>query len=192
MEVKNSWPLRHSEHDQFKALIQPHLGRLYKLAYRFAGQRDDAEDLVQDILLKLFPRLDEMQAIEKLGPWLARVLYRHFIDRLRSKQRAPLHLVGEDDDNILEDFSEERPGPAGLNDVAILQKRLQHSLNLLNEDQRVLVILHDVEGYTLQEIHTMYDVSIGTLKSRLNRARSRLRELLKNLEPFDTGRRVNG
>ncbi len=53
------------------------------------------------------------------------------------------------------------------------------------------MILHDVEGYTLNEIHTMYDVSIGTLKSRLNRARTRLRELLKNMEPFDTARRVN-
>lgn len=187
----NIWPRRRSEHDQFEELIQPHLDQLYKLAYRFTRQRDDAEDLVQDVVVKLFPQLNEMQSIEKLGPWLARVLYRHFIDRLRSKQRAPLHLVGEDEDNILEGFRDENPDPAGANDAAILQDRLQRSLNQLNEDQRILVILHDVEGYTLQEIHTMYDVSIGTLKSRLNRARSRLRELLKNMEPFSAGRRVN-
>ncbi len=99
--------------------------------------------------------------------------------------------MGEDEDNILEGFRDENPDPAGANDAAILQDRLQRSLNQLNEDQRILVILHDVEGYTLQEIHTMYDVSIGTLKSRLNRARSRLRELLKNMEPFSAGRRVN-
>ena len=191
MDVIKIWPLRHSEHDQFEALIQPHLNQLYKLAYRFTGQRDDAEDLVQDILLKLFPRLNEMQAIEKLAPWLARVLYRHFIDRLRSKQRSPLYLVGEDENNILEEYSDVKPGPAGVNDAAILQNRLQYSLSQLNEDQRILVILHDVEGYTLQEIHTMYDVSIGTLKSRLNRARSRLRELLKNMEPSVADRRVN-
>ncbi|NOQ68906.1 MAG: hypothetical protein GQ573_02150, partial [Gammaproteobacteria bacterium] len=76
-------------------------------------------------------------------------------------------------------------------EAALLQNRLQEALNQLNEDQRALMILHDVEGYTLNEIHTMHDVSIGTLKSRLNRARSRLRELLKNMEPFGDIKRVN-
>ena len=185
------WPKGQSEQSQFEALIKPHLNQLYRLAYRFSGNRDDAEDLVQDVLLKLFPRLKEMQGVEKLGPWLARVLYRHFVDRLRSSQRAPLHLVGDDESKIIEDFTDIAPGPAGESDAGILQGRLQQSLSMLNEDQRILVILHDVEGYTLQEIHSMYDVSIGTLKSRLNRARGRLRELLKNMEPFDLGRRVN-
>jgi RNA polymerase sigma factor (sigma-70 family) len=191
MTVIKLWPSRHSEHEQFEVLIQPHLKQLYKLAYRFSGQRDDAEDLVQDVLLKLFPRLKEMQSVEKLGPWLARVLYRHFIDKLRSKQRSPLHLVGEDEGKIIESYSETTPGPAGVENAAMLQNQLQHSLNQLNEDQRMLVILHDVEGYTLQEIHSMHDVSIGTLKSRLNRARTKLRELLKNVEPFNADSRVN-
>ncbi len=192
MDVKKLWSTRPSEHDQFEALIQPHLKRLYSLAYRFSGEQHDAEDLVQDVLLKLFPRLSEMQAVEKLGPWLARVLYRHFVDKLRTKQRAPLRLVGDDEEQIIESFVDERPGPAGVEGVSALQHQLQHSLNQLNEDQRLLVILHDVEGYTLHEIHTMYDVSIGTLKSRLNRARGRLRELLKKVEPFDAPSRVNG
>jgi len=191
MDVIKLWPKGQSEQSQFEALIKPHLNQLYRLAYRFSGNRDDAEDLVQDVLLKLFPRLKEMQGVEKLGPWLARVLYRHFVDRLRSSQRAPLHLVGDDESKIIEDFTDIAPGPAGESDAGILQGRLQQSLSMLNEDQRILVILHDVEGYTLQEIHSMYDVSIGTLKSRLNRARGRLRELLKNMEPFDLGRRVN-
>jgi len=189
--MKKIWPFRRTEHDQFEDLLKPHLNRLYKLAYRLSGQRDDAEDLVQDVLLKLFPRLEELQSVEKLGPWLARVLYRHFVDKLRSKQRSPLQLVGEDD-LIIDHHTDLSPGPAANNDLFILQNRLQHSLSLLNEDQRILVILHDVEGYTLSEIHTMYDVSIGTLKSRLNRARSRLRALLKNMEPSDAEQRVKG
>jgi len=191
MNVKKLWTSQPSEQDQFEALIQPHLKQLYKLAYRFSGQQHDAEDLVQDVLLKLYPRLKEMQAIEKLGPWLARVLYRHFVDKYRSKQRTPLQLVGDDDEQIIEDYTEQSPGPAGTKEQSLLQHQLQDSLSQLNEDQRILVILHDVEGYTLQEIHTMYDVSIGTLKSRLNRARGRLRELLKKMEPFEIENRVN-
>jgi len=184
------WPSRPTEHEQFEVLLQPHLHQLYKLAYRFTGQRADAEDLVQDVVIKLYPRLQELQKIEQLGPWLARVLYRHFVDRVRSKQRSPLHLVGENEP-ALDEHRDKTPDPAGKVETALLQNRLLAALNQLNEDQRALVILHDVEGYTLNEIHTMHDVSIGTLKSRLNRARSRLRELLKSMEPFDTAKRVN-
>jgi len=190
MAVIKLWQSRPTEHEQFEALLQPHLHQLYKLAYRFTGQRADAEDLVQDVIVKLYPRLQKMQKIEKLGPWLARVLYRQFVDRVRSKHRSPLHLVGEDE-TALDEHRDETPDPAGNVETALLQNRLQGALNQLNEDQHTLVILHDVEGYTLNEVHTMLDVSIGTLKSRLNRARSRLRELLNSMEPFDTVKRVN-
>ena len=187
IKLRSLWQ---SEHEQFEELLQPHLQQLYKLAYRFTGQRADAEDLVQDVVLKLYPRLQEIQKIEQLGPWLARVLYRHFVDRVRSKQRSPLHLVDKDE-SVLDEHKDEMPDPAENVETALLQNRLQDALNQLNEDQRALMILHDVEGYTLNEIHNMFDVSIGTLKSRLNRARSRLRELLKNMEPFGATKRVN-
>lgn len=190
MAVIKLWPSRPSEHEQFEKLLQPHLQQLYRLAYRFTGQRADAEDLVQDVVVKLYPRMQEMQKVEKLSPWLARVLYRHFVDRVRSKQRSPLHLVS-DEETELDERSHEQADPAGTTENALLQSRLQTALDQLNEDQRALMLLHDVEGYTLNEIHIMHDVSIGTLKSRLNRARARLRELLKNMEPFDALRRVN-
>ena len=190
MAVIKLWSAKQTEQDQFEDLMQPHLQRLYKLAYRLTRQRVDAEDLVQDVVVKLYPRLHEMQNIELLGPWLARVLYRHFIDQVRSKQRSPLHLV-TDDETALDEHEDNAAGPAGDTETALLKDHLQSALKQLNEDQRILVILHDVEGYTLNEIHYMHDVSIGTLKSRLSRARTRLRELLKNMEPFDTVRRVN-
>ncbi|VAW53930.1 RNA polymerase ECF-type sigma factor [hydrothermal vent metagenome] len=189
MAVIKFWPSRPSEHEQFKALLQPYLQQLYKLAFRFTGQRADAEDLVQDVVVKLYPRLQEMQKIEQLSFWLARVLYRQFIDRMRSKQRSPLHLVG-DDEIALDEHKDETTGPAENVESTLLQKRLQAALNQLNEDQRALIIMHDVEGYTLSEIHTMFNIPVGTLKSRLNRARSRLRELLKSMEPFTAIRRV--
>ena len=187
IKLRSLWQ---SEHEQFEALLQPHLQQLYRLAYRFTGQRADAEDLVQDVVLKLYPRLQEMQKIEHLGPWLARVLYRHFVDRVRSKQRSPLHLVDKDE-SVLAEHRDEKPGPAENVEAALLQNRLLEALNQLNEDQHALMILHDVEGYTLNEIQSMFDVSIGTLKSRLHRARSRLRELLENMEPFGVIKRVN-
>jgi RNA polymerase sigma-70 factor (ECF subfamily) len=189
MAIIKLWPQRQLEHEQFEKLMQPYLRQLYNLAYRFTGQQSDAEDLVQDVVVKLYPRLQEMQKIEHLSPWLARVLYRHFIDWTRSRQRSPLQLVNDESD--FENHKDKMPGPAENVETAVLQNRLQEALNQLNEDQRALMILHDIEGYTLNEIHNMFDVSIGTLKSRLNRARSRLRKLLQNMEPFVDSKRVN-
>ncbi|MCW9013371.1 MAG: RNA polymerase sigma factor [Gammaproteobacteria bacterium] len=191
MAIINMWPRKRSSHAQFEQLVQPHLQRLYKLAYRFAGQRDDAEDLVQDVLLKLYPRLEEMQAIEKLGPWLARVLYRHFIDRLRSQQRSPIQFI-DDEQPFYESHVSDGLEPDDLLESELSQQSLQRALDQLNEDQRLLVLLHDVEGYSLPEINQLLDVSVGTIKSRLSRARSKLREILGKMEPLSDVHRVNG
>jgi RNA polymerase sigma-70 factor (ECF subfamily) len=190
MAIKKLRPAWQLEHQQFEELLQPHLHQLYRLAYRFTGQRADAEDLVQDVVIKLYPRLQEIQKIEQLRPWLARTLYHHFVDRYRRKHRSLLRLVG-DNKTVLNEHKDETQDPEGDVEATLLQNRLQDALKQLNENQHALVIMHDVEGYTLNEIHTMYDVSIGTLKSRLSRARSRLRELLKNMEPFDAVKRSN-
>ena len=189
MAVINMWPFRQSSHDRFEQLVQPHLHQLYKLAFRFSGQRDDAEDLVQDVLLKLFPRLEEMQKVEKLGPWLARVLYRQFIDKYRHQQRSPVEY-SDDDQQLYSSHPSKLGSPEQLVESGIIQSSLQHALNQLNEEQRLVVLMHDVEGYSLQEIHQVIDVPTGTLKSRLSRARSRLREILGNMEPYADSRRV--
>lgn len=157
--------------------------RLYNLAYRFTGQRADAEDLVQDLLLKLYPRLEEMQAIEKLSPWLSKVLYRQYVDQYRRQQRSPISFMNEDEEVVYESHASDTAGPAENVNSELTQGILTDAMDKLNEDQRVLVMLHDVEGYGLPEISNMTDVPVGTLKSRLSRARAKLREILLVMEP---------
>ncbi len=177
------WPFKASPHDEFDKLLRPHLQHLYKLAYRFTRQQDDAEDLVQDLLLKLFPRLDEMRDIEKLSPWLSRILYRMYVDRYRSQQRSPLQLI-DDEASFYSDKESEQPQPSEQLSSGQHAKQLQQALDQLNDDQRCLVILHDVEGYTLKEISELQDTALGTLKSRLNRARGKLRDILHKQGTF--------
>lgn len=90
----------HSAAGQFEQLLEPHLHHLYQLAYRFCNNQADAEDLVQDVVVKLLPRTGEMARIEKLRPWLAKVLYRQFVDRYRQNERSPLNLVIEGEDPL--------------------------------------------------------------------------------------------
>ncbi len=174
--------------DGFEPLVAPHLERLYRLAYRFTGNRSDAEDLVQDLLIQLYPRRNELTGVERLGPWLARALYYRFVDTLRHGTRDPLRSAV--DEEILQDTADPRTSPEQDAENALLHRRLAQALAELNPDQRALVALHDMEGYTLEELQDMLDTPLGTLKSRLHRARRHLRAALAT-EPFVDELRVN-
>ncbi len=187
--TKNIWPFSKDPHVQFEALVKPHLKRLYNLAYRLTGQRDSAEDLVQDVLLKAYPLLDEMKDIEQLAPWLSKILYRQFVDQYRRIKRSPVDFT-DDEQSLYDSHGTASVDPADIMNTALTQTILIKALDTLNEEQRVLVLLHDTEGYTLQEISHMLDTPVGTLKSRLSRARAKLREILQDMEPNSQQMRV--
>ncbi len=163
----------------FERLLRPHLDRLYRFAYRLTGSKTEAEDLFQDVLVKLFTKLDDLVGIEEPGSWISRVLYNHFIDNRRRFARQRLVSVDEGQlppggvDSIAGGNSPEHD--AERRDDII---RLEKALAELSEDHRLVVLLHDTEGYKLKEIQDITGDPVGTLKSRLHRARARLRKLL--------------
>jgi len=178
----------------FEDLLRPQADYLYRLAWRFTGSVADAEDLVQDVLIKLFPRTRELLDIERLRPWLARVLYHQYVDLVRRQARSPVvELVRdeESDDNPLDALPELKDGPEEHAERSGQRERILRALDRLNPEQRALIAMHDVEGYTLEELETILETPLGTLKSRLHRARQRLRALLP-MEPFSAGERVKG
>jgi RNA polymerase sigma-70 factor, ECF subfamily len=165
----------------FERLIRPHLDRLYRFAWRLTGSKAEAEDLFQDVLVKLFGKLDELVDIEKPGSWISRVLYNHFIDNRRRFARQ--RLVSVDEGQLPPGGVDSMPGPdsperdAERADNII---RLDKALAELSEEHRLVVLLHDAEGYKFKEIQEITGDPVGTLKSRLHRARARLRELLSD------------
>lgn len=179
-----------SDAEEFEILITPHIKNMYRMAYRFTGNTADAEDLVQDVLVKIYPRRHEVFRIEKLRPWLVKILYRIFLDQHRRGTRSPLRLLkftGNDNHELLDEtvknIPSKNPGPAEIVDQQLTYSKILRALDLLNDDQRHLCILHDVEGYTLNELVDILNAPLGTLKSRLHRARAALRQKLKK-EPF--------
>jgi len=173
--------------NEFENLIAPHIERLFRLAYRYCGEVQKAEDLVQDLLLKLYPRRQELHQIDALGPWLARSLYNHFIDTTRREQRSPLHAsVSDEVLSIIPSGGDEPEQELARSDM---QRQLEKAMQRLSPEQRALVSLHDIEGYTLQELETMLETPIGTLKSRLHRSRQYLRNALEQ-EPITSDERV--
>lgn len=170
---------------EFERVMRPHLPSLYRLAYRLTGAESDAEDLLQELLLRLHDRAGEIGGLDRPGIWLSRVLYRLYVDehrrsRLRPRSAADYRGDGPDgaDDPVTRAPAPSDSAPETLAERAFESARLQRALDALPEDQRVVVVMHDVEGYRLTELATLLDTPVGTLKSRLHRARRRLRDLL--------------
>lgn len=170
-----------SQTTDFESIVSPHMLRLYRLAYRFTGSASNAEDLVQDVLVKIYPKRRRLLTIEKLGPWLAKVLYRTFLDQQRRNKCSPLCLVtkGRNSDyDILDCIATQDAGPAEGVENQETREHLHAAINSLNQDQRHLCLLYYVEGYTLAELEEILETPVGTLKSRIHRARSSLRDFL--------------
>ena len=171
---------------EFDLLLRGHVRPLYRYAYRWTGDPDLAEDLVQETLTRLFTELDQLKQIERIRPWATRVMYRLFVDGLRRMRRSPVSYVGRSGSTgqLLEDEHEEIEAPdetwdpAALTEQALQQERILAAWPRLHELHRVVLSLHEIEGYSLDEVAHIIDAPVGTAKSRLNRARVRLRELL--------------
>lgn len=169
-----------STHLAFEQIVRPHFDRLYRLAWRLCGGKAQAEDLFQELLIKAYGKLDDLVALDQPGAWLCRVMYNLFVDEHRRFQRQRLIVVDEG----------HLPG-AGIADLPGLHnpeldaerddvyERLDTALGELSVEHRTVVLLHDTEGYKLSEIHELTGVPVGTVKSRLHRARARLREILE-------------
>jgi RNA polymerase sigma-70 factor (ECF subfamily) len=169
----------HNQRANFDALIRPHLDRLYRLSFRLAGSRPEAEDLFQDVLTKIYPRVGELIEIEEPGSWLCRVMYNHFIDNRRRFARLRLITVSENQlpgkslEMLPGDLDPSRDAEQ-LDDIM----QLDAALDALSDEHRLVIMLHDCEGYKLTEIQEVTGTAVGTLKSRLHRARARLRDIL--------------
>jgi RNA polymerase sigma-70 factor (ECF subfamily) len=164
----------------FEQLVRPHFERLYRLAWRLTGAREEAEDLFQELLIKAYGKLDDLVQIDEPGSWLCRVMYNLFIDERRRFARRRMHTVEEG--QLTGDGLEGMPGgndPVRDNERLEKIRRLDRALAQLSDEHRVVVLLHDTEGYKLEEIQSLIDVPIGTIKSRLHRARARLRDILR-------------
>jgi RNA polymerase sigma factor (sigma-70 family) len=173
-----AFPGRAKALPSFDSLVRPHMDYLFRLAYRFCGNRDDAEDLVQDLLVKLYPRHAELAKVERLRPWLVTSLYRMFVDGVRRQNRSPLEQISDETafyDTVASD-NEAEPDHSLLRHQRLDQ--IQAAFGRLSQEHRSLLTLHDIEGYRLVELEQMLEVPLGTLKSRIHRARARMRDLL--------------
>lgn len=181
---------RHTK-DGFIQQVRPYLQAMYRTAWRLTGSEDDAEDLLQDFLLKLYEKQVDFATLDNPQTWCLRGLYNQFIDNVRKQNRSALGLTEEVNEEYLDSLSDQQHTPHQITEHHAEIKYAEQLLQQLNADQRIILILHDIEGYTLTELETVLNAPLGTLKSRLHRARNALNEIIST-QPFKETRRVNG
>lgn len=166
--------------DAFNRLVRLHERQVYNVALRMVSQADAAEDVTQDTFLLAYRSLHQFRG-GLFRAWLLRIATNRCYDELRRRQRRPA-------DSFEELAFEPRPqwttlsrneDPQEQAERLELARALQLALDQLQDDQRIVVILSDVQGYSYDEIAAVTNVSLGTVKSRLSRGRGRLRDILR-------------
>jgi RNA polymerase sigma-70 factor (ECF subfamily) len=150
--------------------------KIFHIAYKFTGRHDDAEDLTQEILFKVFKSLDRFNRDADFGTWLSSVARNYCIDHYRASKREKEVLV---DDLVAFDLA---PASAGNPHQALMEDDrrsfLRKGLDLLPEKLREAVVLRDLQGLSYQEMAERLSLPEGTVKSRINRGREELSRLL--------------
>jgi RNA polymerase sigma-70 factor (ECF subfamily) len=169
-------------------IVEQHSDRVYRLAYRLTGNPHDAEDLTQEVFVRVFRSLDSYTPGTFEG-WLHRITTNLFLDQARRKQRIRFDALS---DERADRLSSAQPTP----DLAYTEQRfdddVERALQALPPDFRVAVVLCDVEGLTYEEIATIMGAKLGTVRSRIHRGRAMLREALAHRAPKSGRLRYSG
>jgi RNA polymerase sigma-70 factor (ECF subfamily) len=153
-----------------RELYERHVDRVFRLAYRMTGDATQAEDCTQDAFIRAFDRIDDYRGDGPFGGWLHRVATTVILTHLKRRRRSQAVETLHEDVEIYGHAQ-----PAGDPD---LRRRLDRAVGELDENHRLVFVMHDVEGFTHGEIAQAMGTPVGTAKARLSRARARLRDLL--------------
>ena len=160
---------RDGDEAAFRALYEAHVDRVYRLAYRMAGEDDLARDFTQETFVRVHQRLGQFRGESAFGTWVHALAVSVSLNGLRRLQRHRKREVEMDGMDF--GYTPRRPEPD-------LRDRLREAIDGLPEIYRTVFLMHDLEGFSHQEIASALEMAEGTSKARLSRARARLREAL--------------
>lgn len=171
------------ENSAWEALLRAHTRKIYNLCYRFTGRTEEAEDLTQEVFVKVFQTLRSYDASQgTFATWLNRVSRNHLVDHYRRTKHDRQTSSIDEQLGTLEEKPSPEIEPVGHLEARERTETLQRGLNKLSPDLREAVVLRDLHDLSYQEIAQVLGVPQGTVKSRVNRGRLELARVLKRME----------
>ena len=172
---------RAGDHDAFEQLVQQYERKVYITAHRLMGIDADAMDASQEVFIRVSRFLDTFNAESSFSTWLSRITINVCKDMLRRRAvRAELPLELEDEENgtFVNEISDSTYDPVEIYERAELRQVIRTGIDALPETYKQIILLRDIAGLSYEEIADTLQIEIGTVKSRLSRARERLRNYL--------------
>lgn len=171
----------------FELLVDRYERRVYNLAYRLMGNHEDASDTAQEAFIRVFQSLPEFRGDASFSTWLTKITTNLCLDELRRRKRQQAQTSLDEpyeteDGEVGRQVAAEGDGPERSLERKELQLVVQQGIQSLSEEYRSVVVLRDMQGLSYVEIADITGLSLGTVKSRLNRARQQLKEKLVHLE----------
>lgn len=181
--------IAHGDNSAFDQIIALYQDRIFNTLYRYTGNYDDAKDLCQDTFLNAFKSISSFKEQASFYTWIYRIAINLCISRQRSNVRrpaTPMSAFSKPDSG--DDRQFDLPD-SEMNPVSTIEQReknaiIQKAINSLSEDSRQAIILRDINGLSYDEIAEVLELPTGTVRSRIHRGRSELKEILKDMELF--------
>ena len=175
---------KRGSHEAFGSLVERYQRRVFAIIYRVTGEREQVEDLSQEVFLKAYHAIQSYNQTASFGTWLSRIAVNHCYDYLRQTRGKRSRLES------LDATAEDRPAPADTlpargptpEQAALLRDMASKLLGRASEEDRVVMALKELDGMSIEEIAELLDLKIGTVKVRLHRARKRMLEDFRRLQ----------
>lgn len=167
----------------YEEIFDRYRRRVYNLVYRMVANESDAADLTQEVFVKVFTTLPSLKSERAFPAWLRTVATNTVLDHLRRRPNVPSESLDErtilgDDQSVEREIPSWSDNPERATETKTLQEAVQRAISSLEDDHRIVVVLHHIEGLDVQQIAKMLRVPEGTVKSRLARAREHLKRKL--------------
>jgi len=163
----------------FEMLMEKHERKMYAVALRMCANREDAQDCLQDAMLRIYKALPSFKGQSSFSTWAYRITMNTCLDDLRRKKVRQASSV----DQLIElgwSPTDENDTPERHADNAELRRSLSRAIQSLPEEMRAAIVLRDVQGFSYDEIAETLNTNVGTVKSRISRGREKLREILSS------------
>ncbi len=172
----------------FEALIEEYETRIYNLAYRMLGDSEDARDAAQETFLKAYSALGRFRGDASFSTWIYRIARNSCLDAIRMRKRNRTYSLDDPVDTVDGEVPRQMEGDLPAPDEVVLTRERQAVINgalaELSDHHRSVLLLRDIEGFSYEEIAEVLQVRLGTVKSRLYRARTALHDRLEQMELF--------
>ena len=165
--------------DAFSELVHRHQDRIYAAVARFCGNDEDACDITQRAFINAYRKIQEFKGDSAFSTWIYRIAFNQAISFRRENRRSSVSIYSTKDEELIAEPAED-PNPGERLESLETQKKVQQALDLLDEGDRQIILLKDLQGHSYDEIAAIMQIPKGTVRSRLHRARLELKSKLKS------------